>query len=281
VTSIMEPRVGRKRILIVVKWNMSKSRVLAVIVAGLFLAGAGRAEDPNTLPKPTTYVSDFAGVIDADSQAQMEALSQQVYEKAHTTIEVVTIKSLDGQDIDEFSTALEDKWKVGAKGTDKGILMVFAMAEHKDRIEVGYGLEGILNDAKVGDIRRSMHDQLTGGQFGQGVLSGEQQIAAVIAKDAGVSLDTTPVEHQYHREVVHRHGSSWPGILIFIVIVLVLSRGGRGGGWMWFLLGNMMGGGFGGGGGNDRDGGGGGGGGGDFGGGFGGGSGGGGASGDF
>jgi uncharacterized protein len=280
---MMELTATCKRILIVVNRNELKSRVLAAMVAGLFLAGAARAEDPNKLPQPTSYVSDFAGAIDTDSQAQMEALSRQVYEKAHTTIQVVTIKSLDGQNIDEFTTALEDHWKVGAKDTDKGILMVFAMAEHKDRIEVGYGLEGILNDAKVGDIRRSMHTQLSGGQFGQGILYGEQQIASVIAKDANVTLDTTPVEPQYRREAVHHRGSSWPGILIFIVILILFSRGGRGGGWLWFLLGNMMGGGFGGRGGGGGFGGGGGdsGGGGDFGGGFGGGSGGGGASGDW
>jgi uncharacterized protein len=263
------------------------SRVLAGLMAGFFLAGAAIAEDPAKLPQPTTYVSDFANVIDASSQQSLQDLSTQVYEKAHATIQVVTVKSLDGADIDSFTTALEDKWKVGPKNSDRGILMVFAVAEHKDRIEVGYGLEGILNDAKVGDIRRAMHEQLSQGELGPGILSGAQQIANVIAKDANVTLDTS-VQPTYHREYVrHRRGFNWPMIIVFIVIIAIFSRGGGGrggGGWMWFLLGNMLGGGFGGGrgggfGGGDRDGGGGGGG--DFGGGFGGGSGGGGASGDW
>ena len=286
-TDVMELRGARKRNIVAVRLIGVRSRVLAGLMAGFFVVGMASAEDPNKLPQPTGYVNDFAGVIDAASQQSMEDLSKQVYEKAHATIEVVTIKSLDGADIDSFTTALEDKWKVGKKGTDKGILMVFAIAEHKDRIEVGYGLEGILNDAKVGDIRRSMHDQLDGGQIGPAILSGEQQIADVIAKDAGVTLDA-PVQQApvYHRDYVrHRRGINWPLIIVLIIVFGAISRGGGGrggGGWLWFLLGNMMGGGFGGGGrGGGFGDGGGGGGGGDFGGGFGGGSGGGGASGDW
>jgi uncharacterized protein len=285
VTVVMElPRSGERNISVVIISGVN-SRMLAGLMAGFFLAGAAMAEDPAKLPQPTTYVSDFANVIDASSQQSLQNLSTQLYEKAHATIQVVTVKSLDGADIDSFTTALEDKWKVGPKNSDRGILMVFAVAEHKDRIEVGYGLEGILNDAKVGDIRRSMHEQLSEGELGPGILFGAQQIANVIAKDANVTLDT-PVQEApvYHREYVqHRRGFNWPLIIIFIVIIGIISRGGGGrggGGWMWFLLGNLMGGGFRGGGGfggGDR----GGGGGGDFGGGFGGGSGGGGASGDW
>jgi uncharacterized protein len=252
------------------------------------LVGATHAETPDQLPKPTSYVADFAGVIDQTSKDNIEQLATQVYTKAHATIVVVTVKSLDGQNIDEWTTALEDKWKVGPKNTDKGILMVFAINDHKDRIEVGAGLEGILNDAKVGDIRRSMHDDLIAQQYGPGIQSGVQQIANVIAADANVSL-TQPLQQTevpvYHYQQVH-HGISWIHIIIFIVIIgLLFHGGGRGGGgrgWLWFLLGSMMGGGFrGGGGGGFGGGGGGGGGGGDFGGGFGGGSDGGGASGDF
>lgn len=264
---------------------------IPLVLAALLVAPSARAETPDKLPAPTTYVSDFAGVIDPTSRQNMEDLCTQLYTKAHATIEVVTIQSLEGQNIDTFTTALEDKWKVGAKGTDKGVLLVFAIGDHKDRVEVGYGLEGILNDAKVGDIRRSLHDQLVAGQYGAAAQSGVQQIANVIAADAGVAL-TAPQQPQpqvYHYQPV-RHHSNW-GLIVFVVIfILIIShgggRGGGGSGWLWFLLGSMMGGGgrgggFGGGGFGGGDGGGGGGGGGDFGGGFGGGSGGGGSSGDW
>jgi uncharacterized protein len=259
---------------------------LGTALLGCTLFSAAHAETPAQLPKPTSYVADFAGVIDPASKENIEQLAWQVYSKAHATIEVVTVKSLDGQNIDEWTTTLEDKWKVGPKSTDRGILMVFAIQDHKDRIEVGSGLEGILNDAKVGDIRRSMHDGLIQEQYGSAIQSGVQQIASVIATDANVTL-TQPEQQTeapvYHYQQVH-HRTSWIRIIFFLIFIVVLfhggGRGGGGRGWLWFLLGNMMGGGFRGGG-FGGDGGGGGGGGGDFGGGFGGGSGGGGASGDF
>jgi uncharacterized protein len=264
--------------------------VVAIMFGGTAAAVAEKAAD---LPKPTGYVSDFAGVIDADSKQKMEDLSRQVYEKVHATIEIVTIKTLEDSSIEDFATALEDKWKVGAKGADKGLIMLFAVDEHKRRIEVGYGLEGILPDAKTGDIGRSMVPLLKESQYGPAILGGQQQIASVIAADAGVTLDG-PVQHTYHREAVRKRGGG-PGLigilLIFFALIFIFGRrgggGGSGGGGLpWFLLGTFLGsrrggdsgfrggGGFGGGssggGGND-----------DFGGGFGGGSGGGGSSGDW
>ena len=265
-----------------------KRIAIAGSIVTLCAFAAGRAQTADKLPRPSSYVADFAGVVDAASKQNMEDLARQVYAKAHATIEVVTIQSLDGQPIEDFATQLEDSWKVGAKGTDKGVLLIFAIQDHKRRIEVGYGLEGVLNDAKVGDIGRDMVPGLKAGQYGPAMQLGVQEISADIAADAGVTLDP-PSQHTYHREAASSGGSGLGFRWIWIVVVLIfLFAGGRGGrsGILWFLLGNMMGGGgrWGGGGGSDGGGGGGGGGGGsggDFGGGFGGGSGGGGASGDW
>ena len=268
--------------------------LLAVALSGIFFAGVASAESVDKLPRPTSYVADFAGVMDAASKQQIEDLSRQVYEKAHATIVVTTVNSLEGLTIEDFTTQLEDKWRVGPKSSDRGVLMVFAIQEHKRRIEVGYGLEGILNDAKVGDIGRSMVPQLKDGEYGAAALGGVQQIANVIAADANVTL-AAPAQHTYHREPVRQsggHGFGIGGIIFVIILIFLFTRGGRGGGGggglMWFLLGSMLGGGgrgYGGGGGGfgggDSGGGSGSGGGGDFGGGFGGDSGGGGASGDW
>lgn len=171
-------------------------KFFGVVLFLAIAAGFVCAESPDKLPRPTSYVSDFAGVIDAGSKQSLEGLCRQTFETSHATIEIVSIKSLDGLTVEDFTTQLEDKWKVGPKGSDKGIVMVFAIKEHKRRIEVGYGLEGILNDAKVGDIGRSMVPQLQKGQYGPAILSGAQQIAAVIAADAagttGAGVTTAP-----------------------------------------------------------------------------------------
>src|SRR5262249_49151193 len=95
--------------------------ILVVMSIGCFCA---RAESVSQLPMPTSYVQDFAGVIDADSKQEMEQLGREVWLQAKAKIIVVTIHSLGGVSIEEFATDLEDKWKVGAKGADRGVLMI-------------------------------------------------------------------------------------------------------------------------------------------------------------
>ncbi len=246
------------------------------------------AETVAALPAPQGYVNDFAGVLSETVRQQVESLCTSVDRQAHAQIAVVTIKTLDGdQSIEEFATQLEEKWKVGTKGTDRGVLMVLVMTPRKGRIEVGYGLEGILNDAKVGDIGRSMTADAKANDYDSAVPLGVQQIANVIAADAGVTL--TPADRSSHAQPSRPTSIGFGQIVMFVILGIFLlsvfgrgGRGGGGGGLGWFVLGNLLGGmgggrrgGFGGGsGGGDNDGGG-------FGGFGGGSSGGGGASGDF
>jgi uncharacterized protein len=255
-----------------------------LLVVTLLLAPAGwlEAEKVGDLPAPTGYVNDFAGVLSPTTRQSVEDLCTQVDRQAHAQIAVVTIKTLDNdQSIEEFATALEEKWKVGVKGTDRGVLMVLVMNPRRGRIEVGYGLEGILNDAKVGDIGRSMVPAAQQGDYNTAVPLGVRQIAQVIASDAGVTL--TPSErHTYRRQQVQQpvHFSFLQLVLgggaVLLVLIFLVNTGNTG--LIFFLLGNLLSGGGGGGGrggrDDDRDGGG-------FGGFGGGSSGGGGASGDF
>jgi uncharacterized protein len=260
------------------------SRWLAVVLLLFAPSVHAAAESVSTLPAPTGYVSDFAGVLSQSTKYNLENLCTQVDRQAHAQIAVVTIKTLDNdQSIEEFATALEDKWKVGPKGTDRGLLMIVVMNPRKYRIEVGYGLEGILNDAKVGDIGRAMVPSLSQGDYNTAIPLGVQQIARVIATDAGVTLSIAQPVHQYHREQAPAQISLTTLVLgggVILLILFFLVKTGNTG-LIFFLLGNLMGGGGrgyrGGRGGGDRDGGGGGG----FGGFGGGSSGGGGASGDY
>jgi uncharacterized protein len=261
------------------------SRWLAVVLLIFAPSVILTAESVSTLPAPTGYVSDFAGVLSPSTKSSLENLCTQVDRQAHAQIAVVTIKTLDNdQSIDEFATALEDKWKVGPKGTDRGLLMLVVLNPRKYRIEVGYGLEGILNDAKVGDIGRSMVPALSQNDYNTAIPLGVQQIARIIAADAGVTLNLGQPVHQYHREQAPVSISLTEIVLgggaILLILFFLVKTGNTG--LIFFLLGNLMGGGrrgggggggFGGGGGDD--------GGGGFGGFGGGSSGGGGASGDY
>jgi uncharacterized protein len=231
------------------------SRWLVVVLLLLAPSGLLTAESVSTLPAPTGYVNDFAGVLSPSTKQSVEDLCTQVDRQAHAQIAVVTIKTIDGdQSIEEFATALEDKWKIGAKGTDRGVLMLLVMTPRRGRIEVGYGLEGILNDAKVGDIGRSMVPAAQQGDYNTAVPLGVGQIARIIATDAGVTL-SQPI-HQYRRQQpAEVHVSPLQLLLgggaILLILFFLVKTGNTG--LIFFLLGNLMGGGFGGGRGGGRD----------------------------
>jgi uncharacterized protein len=223
-------------------------RLLAVFV--LLLAGCGvlPAEQVQDLPKPTNYVSDFAGVLSPQTQASLNALCAQVDRQAHAQIAVVTIKSLDGEPIENFATALEDKWKVGKKGTDRGLLLIFATTDRKYRIEVGYGLEGILPDGRVGDIGRQIVPYLRQNNFDAAVTLAVQQIAGVIAADAGVTLTAQP--RRGPPPVPQAQPLTLGQVvvlgLVLLGVIFLLARLG-GSGLLGFLIGMFLGGGGGGG----------------------------------
>jgi len=227
-------------------------------MALLFSALAARpahAERVEDLPKPTNWVADFAHVLSPETTARLDSLCGNLsHSKANAQIEVVTIKTLDGDDIDDFTSRLEEKWKIGKKGSDRGILMLFAIQDHKRRIEIGYGLEGILPDAKVGDIGRSMVPELRASDYDGAITKGVVQIANVIAADAGVSIQQpAPLPQQPQFAQRQPHHTSFLGVffLILIVILFLALLGGRG--VFGFLLGMLFsswgGGGWGGGGG--------------------------------
>ena len=276
---------------------LRRLRTLGIVWALLLCAAWVRAETVEGLPAPTNYVSDFAGVLSADTVQQMDALCRAVDQQAHAQIAVVTVKTIDPDKsgatptIEEFALKLEEKWGVGKKGTDRGVLMVLVMNPRRGRIEVGYGLEGILNDAKVGDIGREMAPYAQKNDYDDAVKLGVKDLSDVITQDAGVALNTGPAVHQYHWQEQQQPQTvqlSLGKVIVIggvvLLVLIFLAATGNLGLVFWFLLSMIGGGGRGGGGGGGWRGGGGGGGDGDGGGfgGFGGGqSGGGGASGDF
>lgn len=258
------------------------------------------AETVASLPAPNGYVNDFAGILTPEAAARLAQLCTELDKKAHAQIAVVTIKSLDpdksgaAPSIQEFATALEDKWKVGPKNSDRGLLVIVSLNPRKYWIEVGYGLEGVLNDAKVGDIGRDMQPYLHSGNYSQGVTIAVQELAQDVAADAGVSLSapaTGPPQDDQDKEQYSSRSQPQAqlspvtlivgGVVVFVILAILIGTGHIG--LLFYLLFNLLGGGGGGyrGGGDGGFGGGGGGDGGGFGGFGGGSSGGGGAGGDF
>ena len=211
--------------------------------------------EPISQLNPTGYVNDFARVLDQNTAAQLDNICQQLDQKAHAQIAVVTIKSLDGSDIVSYSVALYQKWGIGTKGKDRGALILLAVQDRRYWTTVGYGLEPILPDGKVGGFGREAVPLLKQNDFNGAVALMTMRVADVIAQDAGIQLSgSRPRAPTAEREP--DKGLSVVGIIVLVVVFLILVStpfgrlllfsmllGGHGGG------GYSGGGGFGGGGG--------------------------------
>lgn len=183
-------------------YRLAKSVALPLLLLLLICVHAARAEQVKNL-KPQGYVNDFAGVLSAQAKDKLTALCAEVQEKTKAQIAIVTISSLEGQPLEQFSIDLATAWGIGPKQLARGILILFAPNDRRDRVEVGYGLEPILPDGKVGGYEREIVSLLRQNDYSDAVLLITQRVAAVIAEDQKVTLDnlsgvSTPGPESYN-----------------------------------------------------------------------------------
>jgi uncharacterized protein len=147
------------------------------------------AEGNYPSPTPQFFVNDFAGVLDQSTEKKIAGLGKQLEDKTGAQVVVVTIDSLNGQDIESYSIDLATRWGIGQKGKDNGVLILVAVKERKLRIEVGYGLEGALPDVKTAQIRTDdMNPSLRYDDYDSGIFSGYAAIVNEVAQEYGVDM---------------------------------------------------------------------------------------------
>jgi uncharacterized protein len=144
------------------------------------------------------------------------------HSQANAQFAIVTIHNLDGDDAADYANQLEDRWKIGRKGSDRGVLVLLAVDDHKWRIDVGYGLEGILNDAKIGAIGRSMVPYLRAKDYDNAVLLAVGQLAQIIATDAHITLTDEPALAQPPASSRSSRDHIPIPILVILVLIMVL-----------------------------------------------------------
>jgi uncharacterized protein len=160
--------------------------------------------------KPEGRVSDFAGVIDAASRQQLEAYLAAVERQTGAQIALVTVRSLDGDPIEDAANTLFRAWGIGQKGRNNGVLLMLAIQERQSRLEVGYEIEPLVPDSLAGQVLDEMRPALRRQQYGEAMLAAAQKVGSTLARAKGVTIDTT-----LRRRIVNSPGESvpWPALI--------------------------------------------------------------------
>ena len=201
--------------------NWPRSSACGAALLLLILTGLAVAAGPE-IPPPKGPVVDLVGVLDAPAKERLVRLILDVRQQTTAEIAILVVPSTAPATIEEYSVAVFDQWKIGKRGQDNGLLFLVAVQDRRMRITTGYGLEGILPDGKVGEIRdRYIFPFFRAGQYAEGILRGTEALASVILAKGG---DTSQRQQQGARPARHRSqlwgGST--GILLGIFLLLVL-----------------------------------------------------------
>jgi len=221
------------------------AKILAVLaIAGLLTSITTLAEPaeaqtrPQTfrlgdlsIPPPTGHVNDFANVLRHNDKQALENFFRNLDEKTGAQFALVTIPSLEGENRDDVAVRLFETWKIG-RSDNRGLLLLDAINDRSMRVEVGYGLEGILPDGLVGQFR---DDYFTRPFQGRREISPEERfnayvgmmasMAQVVAKERGIDINTLidqPVSRRRGLPVKGKRG--WIPLVIFMVIYMIIFR---------------------------------------------------------
>lgn len=213
---------------------LSQHVLIAIFLLFIFLQVRAINAMEEKFPQPTGAVNDFASIIPPDTKTAMEGLSREVLEKTGTAVVVATFKTIGDNEPDMYANELYEKWGIGKKGEDKGVLIFLVLDQRKVRIETGYGVEGILPDGLVGNILdEQVIPLLKQGQYSKGLLNAMITVGQIIAKNAGVTIEESYQPGVPPGESVGEKGyGSFSSFfllffLIFFILPLLMGRGVR------------------------------------------------------
>ena len=213
-----------------------------IIISTLFVFAASALFSLN-VPKLKGAVNDYAGIINSNDEEKLEALLRDVEAKTSSQVALLTISSLQGENLEDYSLRVAQEWQLGQKEFDNGVLLLVAFSEKKIRIEVGYGLESIITDAKSGYIIRNyIVPAFKKGDFTSGITNGLLAISGLVTKEFEITDEQLA---RYNQQQKAGKQKQIPfGLIIFLFMFIFGGLGRRRGGLFTALfLGSMLGGG--------------------------------------
>lgn len=196
------------------------------------------------------WVNDYTGILSYSEKEKINSIILELERKTTAEIAVVILKDLEGENIEDFTNRLFQKWGIGKKEKNNGVMILIALAQKAIRIETGYGIEGIIPDAKAGRIiREIMVPLFKEGKFGEGILNAVYVIATDIADEAKVklNLEKRNIKNGQYQKLTKKDLILFLFFMFFLMPIFIRHP------WLFFLFftsergGRFPGGGFGGG----------------------------------
>lgn len=181
--------------------KLSSSSVRRIFLALLFLPSFVFAY--SSPGNPTGLVNDFAGVLTGEQRVQIENQLAAFRKNSGVEIAIATIKSLEGDTVENYASELFQEWGIGEKGKDNGVLFLVAVEDREMRIEVGYGLEGLLTDAQTYWIQENVAvPAFRINDFYSGISGVAQKIIAAVNQDEIIPSEnpvaaSSPIDSQF------------------------------------------------------------------------------------
>jgi|HubBroStandDraft_1064217.scaffolds.fasta_scaffold262224_2 uncharacterized protein len=146
-------------------------------------AGTEKSASPVKKYKAAGYVNDFAEIIDPKVQLEIDAVCTELQKNGNAQMAIVTVKSLEGMTIKDFSTELFNKWGVGPKDTNRGVMVLLSVGDRKWRITTGAGLESVLTEEEAAQLGGEMVPMLKKGDYGEALLYAAKKIRDKVMKE--------------------------------------------------------------------------------------------------
>ncbi|MBI4711457.1 MAG: TPM domain-containing protein [Candidatus Omnitrophica bacterium] len=176
-------------------WRIGRFCCLIVFLFVFFLPIIHALEVPK---RADGYVTDRAGLLSPAAKAELETTLRAFEEKTSNQVVVATFPSLEGDSLEDFSMRLAMAWKAGQKGKNNGVILLIFKNDRKMRIEVGYGLEGVLTDALAGEIiRNEIAPQFKQGRYDEGITDGVYAIMSATRNEYKASVPGAKINGTY------------------------------------------------------------------------------------
>lgn len=172
------------------------------------------------------FVQDEAQIISVSDMQRISNFSAQVQQQTGIEIAILTLETLGDQSLEEKALSVFENWGIGSKKDDKGLLLLVALKENKVRIEVGYGLEGILPDSKVGMLLdQFLIPPFKQGLYSAGIMNTYIEILKVINQEYPLQINQS--SSYPHTQIPQVEGSLFLPVLIVLACLLPFKRGRR------------------------------------------------------